>query len=107
MAERITASEFIDPSLLKEMEKLNKQLQIFIGNQKELMNQVIKTDVEIKKGVNSHKQLSDNLDKVNKNAKKLSDVEKEIIKLNKDLENEYLKAIQYGLKSLEQYRLIG
>lgn len=79
--EKITANEFIDPSIRKEFEALNKEVQTLIKNTTQLLGSMKPLYEEMKKGATTQKEVADNVKKTDDNTKKLSDVEKEIQKI--------------------------
>lgn len=79
--ERITANEFIDPSLLKELERINKEVKGVTTSLKELLSAMGKTNDEVKKGVKSQEELAKNKKKVADNTQKLTEQEKILQKI--------------------------
>lgn len=77
----VTANELIDPSVLKTLEKLNKELKNTLGILGDLTKQQKATNEELKKGADNNEKLADNKKKVNDNTKKLTEQEKNLIKI--------------------------
>lgn len=77
----ITANELIDPSVLKTLEKLNKELKNTLGILGDLTKQQKATNEELKKGAKTNDELAKNKEKVNKSTKVLTEQERNLIKI--------------------------
>lgn len=77
----ITANELIDPSVLKTLEKLNKELKNTLGILGDLTKQQKATNEELKKGAKTNEDLAANKAKVNKATQTLTEQEKNLIKI--------------------------
>lgn len=79
--EKITQNDFVDPSVLKELQAINKEMKDIVKTITQFMAVSKANNEELKKGSTTQEEVGKRVKTTQENTQKLSDVEKEIQKI--------------------------
>ena len=79
--EKITTNDFIDPSVLKELQAINKEMKDIVKTISQFMAVSKANNEELKKSSTTQEEVGKRVKTTQENTQKLSDVEKEIQKI--------------------------
>ena len=79
--EKITTNDFIDPSVLKELQAINKEMKDIVKTITQFMAVSKANNEELKKSSTTQEEVGKRVKTTQENTQKLSDVEKEIQKI--------------------------
>ena len=91
--EKITTNDFIDPSVLKELQAINKEMKDIVKTISQFMAVSKANNEELKKGATTQAEVSKRVKETQDNTQKLSDVEKEIQKIEQQHYNVLTKMV--------------
>ena len=79
--EKITTNDFIDPSVLKELQAINREMKDIVKTITQFMAVSKANNEELKKSSTTQEEVGKRVKTTQENTQKLSDVEKEIQKI--------------------------